>query len=114
MAGEVANVAGVSFQHTPAPLYHEEFYVASDGSHWLMQVEVHWAPQFQSRVGLFRMPGRVPVSLPANLPYLDVVPRNIRAAALDGRFDLQAITRYCLTQCLGMLRDYVERFGIAL
>lgn len=98
----------------PEPIAHQEFYTATNGSQWLMEVYVQWSPHFESRVRLWKMPERVPINLPSSLPYLDVVPENIRDVALDGRFDLQAITRYCLQRCLAMLRDYVERFGNAL
>lgn len=98
----------------PVPITHQEFYTATDGSQWLMEVAVQWSPHFESRVRLLKMPDRILVPLPKNLPYLDVVPPNIREAALDGRFDLQAITRYCLQRCLVMLRQYVERFGNTL
>ncbi len=80
----------------------------------MMQIEVRWTPRYESHVSLFRMPQQTPVSLPPNLPYLEVVPPDLRSAALDGRFDLDAITRYCVRQCLSMLRDYVERFGVGL
>ncbi len=78
-----------------------------------MEIQVQWFPQFESQVRLRKMPD-CPVPLPSNLPYLDVVPQDIREAALDGRFDLQAITDYCLQRCLCMLREYVERFGNTL
>ncbi|MER3472997.1 MAG: hypothetical protein C4335_02975 [Armatimonadota bacterium] len=110
MADEVDQRAG-TLSGVPPPIVHEEFYTAEDGSQWLMQIEVRWTPRYESRVRLLKMPERVPVNLPANLPYLEVVPPNIREAALDGRFDLQAITHYCLQRCLIMLREYVERFG---
>ncbi len=106
--------AGGIRENLPASATHQEFYIATDGSQWLMEVAVQWCPYFESRVRLLKMPEGIPVPLPANLPYLDVVPPNIREAALDGRFDLQAITRYCLQRCLVMLRQYVERFGNTL
>lgn len=90
---------------------HQEFYTATDGSQWMMQIHVHWLPYYNSEVRLLKMPDRVPINLPTNLPYLDVVPQTLRDAALDGCFDLRAITRYCVQQCLRTLREYVERFG---
>lgn len=98
----------------PEPIAHQEFYTATDGSQWLMDVYVQWKPHFESRVRLWKMPERVPIYLPSYLPYLDVVAEHIRDAALDGQFDLQAITRYYLQRCLAMLREYVERFGNTL
>jgi len=106
--------AGGQQTSLPAPITHQEWYTAADGSHWLMEIIVQWFPHFESQVRLLKMPERTLVPLPPNLPYLDVVPQNIREAALDGRFDLQAITRYCLQRCLVMLREYVERFGHTL
>lgn len=114
MANEVSMSEGGWRDNPPVPITHQEFYTATDGSQWLMEVVVQWFPQFESRVRLLKMPDRIPVSLPPNLPYLDVVPQDIREAALDGRFDLQAITRYCLQRCLVMLQQYVERFGNTL
>ncbi|MEJ5251011.1 MAG: hypothetical protein HPY54_02660 [Chthonomonadetes bacterium] len=110
MADEVKSRAGTT-EGVPAPIDHEEFYTATDGRLWLMQIHVQWSPRYESTVRLLKMPERTPVDLPSNLPYLDVVPQNIREAALDGRFDLEAITRYCLQRCLAMLREYVQRFG---
>lgn len=92
-------------------MIHEEFYTAADGSQWLMQIRVQWVPHYQSTVRLLKMPERTVVDLRSNLPYLDVVPPYIREAALDGRFDLQAITHYYLQRCLVMLREYVQCFG---
>ncbi|MGC8783051.1 MAG: hypothetical protein ACP5RN_01495 [Armatimonadota bacterium] len=114
MVGEVNTQAGGTRENLPASVTHQEFYTATDGRQWLMEVAVQWSPQFESQVRLWKMPERILVPLPANLPYLDVVPPNIREAALDGCFDLQAITRYCLQRCLVMLREYVERFGNTL
>lgn len=114
MVGEVNTQAGGIQEDPPASITHQEFYTATDGSQWLMEVAVQWSPYFESHVRLLKMPDRAPVYLPSNLPYLDVVPQNIREAALDGRFDLRAITRYCLQRCLVMLREYVERFGNTL
>jgi hypothetical protein len=111
MAHEVATGSGTLL---PEPVNHQEFYTATDGSQWLMDIFVQWSPHYESRVRLLKMPDRISVPLPPYLPYLDVVPENIREAALDGRFNLQAITRYCLQRCLVMLREYVERFGSAL
>lgn len=111
MAHKVTTGSGKSL---PEPVTHQEFYTATDGSQWLMEVYVQWSPHFESRVRLLKMPESVPVHLPPSLPYLDVIPETIREAALDGRFNLQAITNYCLQRCLAMLRDYVERFGNTL
>lgn len=79
-----------------------------------MEITVRWQPHFESQIQLLKLPQCLPVSLPANLPYLEVVPQNLREAALDGNYDLQAITRYCLRRCLVTLREYVERFGKTL
>lgn len=99
---------------SPAPLQYREFYVATDGRQWLIEVEVQWSPSFCSQIRLMKLPEREPVPLPSNLPYLEVVPRNLREAALDGNYDLQAIARYCLQRCLVTVREYVERFGNTL
>lgn len=111
MADEVvAHLAGAG-EDAPHPIVHKEFYTAADGSQWLMQIRVQWVPHYQSTVRLLKMPERTVVHLRPNLPYLDVVPPNIREAALDGRFDLQAITCYYIQRCLVMLREYVQCFG---
>ncbi|MCS7311126.1 MAG: hypothetical protein NZ741_12995, partial [Armatimonadetes bacterium] len=81
---------------SPAPLFHQELYTATNGTQWLMEARVQWHPHFESRVRLLKMPERTPVRLPLNLPYLEVVPKTVRDAALDGRYDLQAITHYYL------------------
>ncbi len=112
MVGQIA--VGTGENPSVPPTVHQEFYTATDGSQWLMYVYVQWSPRFESRVRLLKMPERISVSLPSNLPYIEVVPENIREAALDGRFNLQAITNYYLQRCLGMLREYVERFGNTL
>ncbi|MCL6476098.1 MAG: hypothetical protein K6U75_13720 [Firmicutes bacterium] len=111
MADKIKAPPGISF---PAPVTHQEFYTATDGTQWLMEIHVQWSPSFESRVRLLKMPERISVSLPSNLPYIEVVPENIREAALDGPFNLQAITNYYLQRCLAMLREYVERFGNTL
>jgi|YNPMSStandDraft_1061717.scaffolds.fasta_scaffold27638_3 hypothetical protein len=109
MAEQVTEGAG---ENSPAsPIDQQEFYTATDGTMWLMEVHVHWFPQYGSLVRLYKMPGYIAVPLPSNLPYLDVVPRTLRDAALDGSFDLHAIARYWTQRCLAMLREYVERFG---
>ncbi|MCS6830077.1 MAG: hypothetical protein RMM08_00880 [Armatimonadota bacterium] len=114
MANEVSAAAGGHPENSLAPVTHHEFYTATDGSQWLMEIDVQWFPHFEGRVRLLKMPERVPIHLPANLPYLEVVPKDIREAVLDGRFDPQAVTRYYLQRCLVMLREYVERFGSTL
>lgn len=111
MADEVVAYPAGAGEDTPAPIVYEEFYTAANGSQWLMQIRVQWVPRYESTVRLLKMPERTVVHLRPNLPYLDVVPPNIREAALDGRFDLQAITRYYLQRCLVMLREYVQCFG---
>lgn len=114
MVDQVGSSGGEQEHPSPAPLAYQEFYVATDGRQWLIEAEVRWSPCFCSQLRLMKLPERIPVPLPANLPYLEVVPRNLREAALDGNYDLPAITRYCLQRCLVTIREYVERFGDTL
>lgn len=98
-------------ENIPPALTHEVLYTATNGTQWLMQIYVQWVPRYEGYVRLLKMPERTPVNLPKNLPYLDVVPSEIREALLDGCFDLQAIARYWAQRCQVMLQEYVERFG---
>lgn len=113
MADEIApDLAAFSSSSGDAvSITHQEFYTAADGSLWCLEAEVRWLPHYKSMVRISKMPHRIPIVLPSNLPYQDVVPIDVREAAVDGDYDLQAITRFYLQRTLNTLREYIEQFG---
>lgn len=114
MAHQVGTLEAEREQISPAPLAHQEFYTAADGTQWLIRIRVQWLPQFASEIEIVKLPEGSSLPVPPNLPYHEVIPKRLREAALDGNYDLQAITRYCLQRCLVTLREYIERFGNTL
>lgn len=111
MADQVSQEGGAEWNLLPPVIVHEEVFCSSDGRQWLVRIEVQWCPEYHGQVALFKLPDTTPISLPSYLPYREVVMPDIREAALDGCFDLEAITRFYVGRCVETLRQYVERFG---